>query len=136
MKVVRIYGTGIDLIEVSAFGALLERGGDDFAHRCFSVVELEEAGLGRLRAGRLACYFAAKEAVLKALGTGWARGIALNEVVIVGALLSPPSVTLYGTALEVARESGVTSWLLSVSIAGDTALASAIACADYDPACT
>lgn len=133
MRGVNIYGTGIDLIEVGEFSALLERGGEDFARRCFSAAELEGAGSGRLRAARLACCFAAKEAVLKALGTGWARGIAWNEIVIGDASSPSPTVTLGGTALRIAREIAVTSWLLSVSIAGGTAVASAVACATHEP---
>jgi holo-[acyl-carrier protein] synthase len=127
---VRIYGTGIDLIEVCAFATLLDRGGDDFARRCFSAEELAVAGSGKLRAARLAGCFAAKESVLKALGTGWTGGIALNEVVINAASTPTPMVTLTGRALVVARESGVTSWLISISLAGGMALASAVACSD------
>lgn len=129
----RIYGTGIDLIEVCAFATLLERGGDDFARRCFSTEELNLAGSGKLRAARLAGCFAAKEAVLKALGTGWTGGIALNEVVINATSTLAPTVTLTGTALVVAQEAGVTSWLISISLAGGTALASAVACSDHYP---
>ena len=131
----RIHGTGIDLIEVGEFGALLKRGGDDFERRCFSVVELEGAGTGRLRSARLACCFAAKEAVLKALGTGWARGIAWNEVVIGDASSPAPTVTLGGAALRIAREMEVTSWLLSVSLTGGTAVATAVACTTHEPSC-
>lgn len=130
---VRIYSTGIDLVEVRAFAILLERGGDDFARRCFSAEELDVAGSGKMRAARLAGCFAAKEAVLKALGTGWTGGIALNEVVINAASTSSPTVTLTGAALDVAREAGVTSWLISISLAGGTALASAVACSDQGP---
>ena len=124
-----IYSTGIDLIEVGEFAALLERGGDDFARRCFSVEKLDVAGSGRLRAARLACRFTAKEAVLKALRTGWAKGIAWNEVVINDASSSLPTVSLGGRDLSVAPESGVTSWLISVSLAGGTA----VACSDQAP---
>lgn len=130
----RIYGTGIDLIEVSEVARLLERGGDDFARRCFSAEELNVAGSSRLRAARLACCFVAKEAVLKALGTGWTKGIAWNEIVIHDVSSSSPTVSLTGTALDIALESGVSSWLISVSLADGMAMASVVACSYQDPA--
>ena len=99
---------------------------DEFKRRAFTPSEID-ARRGPDLAVRLAGCFAAKEAVLKALGTGWSDGVAWTEVEIVHAPSGAPTVALSGCALEVAAERGVARWLLSLSHDGDYATATAIA---------
>jgi holo-[acyl-carrier protein] synthase len=75
----------------------------------------------------LAGRFAAKEAVLKALGTGFGNGVAFSDVIIRRAPGAPPQVRLSGGAAKAAKERGVVEWHLSISHAGSVAMASAIA---------
>ena len=75
----------------------------------------------------LAARFAAKEAALKALGTGWRSGIAWTDVEVVLEPSGAPRVKLSGVAAEVAKERGITEMLVSLSNAGGFAMASVIA---------
>ena len=79
-----IVGHGIDLVEVSRIAELLERHGERFLERCFTAAErgYSDASVKR-REEHLAARFAAKEAVLKALGTGWRDGIAWTDIEVV-----------------------------------------------------
>lgn len=98
---------------------------DEFKRRAFTLGELA-AREGPDLAVRLAGCFAAKEAILKALGTGWTDGISWTEIEVVHVASGAPMVTLSGRAQEVATERGVTRWLLSLSHDGDYATATAI----------
>lgn len=86
---------------------------DPLIPRCFVQEELDEVGDGPDRIERLAGRFAAKEAVLKALGTGFGAGVAFSDVVIHRAAGAPPQVRLTGGAAKVAIELGITEWRLS-----------------------
>ena len=74
-------GVGIDVVDVARFDGVLKRRGRRFLERVFTERELEDAGTGKASSQRLAGRFAAKEAVLKALGTGL-RGIRFKDVEI------------------------------------------------------
>jgi len=120
-------GHGVDLVEVSRIADMVDRHGDRFLTRCFTESERKYA-LGRKRRDEhLAARFAAKEAALKAIGTGWRSGIAWTDVEVILAPSGAPSVRLSGRADEIAGDLGVTDWLLSLSHAGGFAIASAIA---------
>lgn len=100
---------------------------DPLIPRCFVQVELEEIGDGPDRIERLAGRFAAKEAVLKALGTGFGAGVAFTDVVIHRTPGAAPEVQLTGGAANAATALGVTAWRLSISHAGGLAMASVLA---------
>ena len=100
---------------------------DPLIPRCFVQAELDEIGYGADRVERLAGRFAAKEAVLKALGTGFGAGVAFTDVVIHRAPGAPPEVRLAGGAAKSAAALGVTAWRLSISHAGGLAMASVLA---------
>jgi len=117
---------GVDLVEVARITEMLDRHGERFLERCFTPAE-RAYSMGRARrTEHLAARFAAKEAVLKALGTGWRSGIAWTDVEVVVEPSGAPGVALAGRAAEVAAQRGVTGWLLSLSHAGGFAMASAI----------
>ena len=124
-----IVGHGIDLVDVADVRRWIEDPRDPLIPRCFIQEELDEVGEGADRVERLAGRFAAKEAVLKALGTGFGGGVAFSDVVIHRVAGAPPQVRLTGGALKAAAERSITEWRLSISHAGAMAVASAIAIA-------
>jgi holo-[acyl-carrier protein] synthase len=124
---VKIIGHGIDLVEVAELRRWIDDPRDPLIPRCFVQAELQEVGAGADRIDRLAARFAAKEAVLKALGTGFGGGIAFTDVVIHRAPGEAPEVRLAGGAAKVAAALGVTDWRLSISHAGGMAMASVVA---------
>ena len=122
-----IVGHGIDLVDIAEMRRWIDDPRDPLIPRCFVQEELDEVGDGPDRVERLAGRFAAKEAVLKALGTGFGSGIAFSDVIILRAPGAPPRVRLTGGAAKVALDLGITEWRLSISHAGAMAMASAIA---------
>ena len=127
---VNIIGHGIDLVDIAEMRRWIEDPRGPLIPRCFVQEELDEIGDGPDRIERLAGRFAAKEAVLKALGTGFGAGVAFSDVIIHRAAGAPPQVRLTGGAAKVAIELGVTDWQLSISHTGAMAMASAIAMGD------
>jgi holo-[acyl-carrier protein] synthase len=122
-----IVAHGIDIVDVARVASMLEKHGQKFIDRCFTKTEQNAAEVSsqEMRAQRFAARFAAKEAVLKALGTGLAGGI---EWIDIGVSREdgPPMVTLTGKAAEVAQKQGITDWRLSLSHAGGMAMASVV----------
>jgi len=121
------YVHGIDVIDVPRIATMLEKHGDHFINRCFTKVEQEAAAVSsdHTRAERFAARYAAKEAVLKALGTGLSGGIEWIEIGVIrddGA----PRIQLIGKAAEIAQKAGIQEWRLSLSHAAGIAFASVI----------
>lgn len=122
-----IIGHGIDIVEVKRIKKIIERFGNRFEMRCFTETECIAAGTGVKRIQYLAGRFAAKEAVVKALGTGWSQGISWTDIEIERLSTGKPLVSLCGRCQEIAAELGVKAWLLSVSHTDSYAVASVIA---------
>ena len=122
-----IIGHGIDIIEIKDIKKLIERSGHHFETRCFTVTECSGAGSDANRIQYFAGRFAAKEAVLKAIGTGWSQGISWTDIEIQRLPTGKPLVVLYGRCQEIAAELGIAMWLLSISHTPSYAVASAIA---------
>jgi holo-[acyl-carrier protein] synthase len=122
-----VVGHGIDLVEIAELRRWIEDPRDPLLPRCFVKVELDEIGEATDRIDRLAGRFAAKEAVLKALGTGFGAGVAFTDVIISRAPGAAPEVRLTGGAAKAAEALGITAWQLSISHAGGLAMASALA---------
>lgn len=122
-----IVGHGVDLVEVARLGRSVERFGDRFLERVFTEGERAYAGDGPRRDEHLAARFAAKEAVLKALGTGWAQGAGWTDIEVVRGASGKPDLFLHGKAAELATGIGATRWHLSLTHTGTMALASVIA---------
>jgi holo-[acyl-carrier protein] synthase len=127
---VTIVGHGIDVVEVAEIRRWVEDPRDPLMPRCFVPEEVDEIGNRSDRIERLAGRFAAKEAVLKALGTGFGAGVAFTDVIIRRAPGMPPEVQLTGGAAKAALALGVTAWRLSISHAGGLAMASVLALSD------
>ena len=120
---------GVDLVEVARIAAMLDEHGERFRERVYTPGEQKYAEAGR-RAERYAARFAAKEAVFKALGTGWRSGIAWTDVEIVNEPSGRPTLLLRGRCAELAAELGVRRWLVSLSHTQNDAMASVIAVGD------
>lgn len=118
---------GIDLVEVARIARMLAEHGESFLDRCFTPAERRYAQGSARRDEHLAARFAAKEAVLKALGTGWRSGIAWTDVEVVSQASGAPTLALRGHAAQIARERGITAWLVSLSHTEHYAAASVIA---------
>ena len=128
MVTMPIIGHGVDLVEVARIAALLDEHGPRFVERCFTEAEQAYAESGRRhRAERYAARFAGKEAVLKALGTGWRQGIAWRNVEVRRQPSGRPTLALSGGCAEWAARLGIVEWHLSLSHAGGFAVASVIA---------
>ena len=121
-----IRGIGVDVIEVHRIERALTRWGEAFTGRLFTADEVRRAGPVPTRAMRLAGRFAAKEAVMKALGLGWRR-MAWREIEILNDEAGRPVVTLRGGAARAAERLGVSDVLISLTHTRDLAAASAIA---------
>lgn len=102
-----IVGLGIDVIEVARLAQALDRHGDRFEERIFTDAERAACRLRGDRVLALAARFAAKEACLKALGTGWAEGVGFKDVEIVREGNHPPRLVLHGEAARRASAQGV-----------------------------
>lgn len=121
-----IAGLGIDMVRVDRMGRAVERWKDRFLRRVFTEGELAYC-LGRRRpAQHLAARFAAKEAVLKALGTGLRFGVRWREVEVQRQRGQAPEVHLAGRVREIADRKGVGTVLLSLTHDGEYALAQVI----------
>lgn len=95
-----IIGHGIDVVDLAEFERLLSMPADHLLSRCFTGPEISYASDGPHRVQRLAARFAAKEAVLKSLGTGWVSGISWKDIEVRSDAGGRPSIKVTG---EVAR---------------------------------
>lgn len=121
-----VIGLGIDLVEVDHFARLKERGDTAALGRMFTETELAMLPSNAREGERLAGWFGAKEAVLKALGVGQSQGVAWTDVEITTNPVGAPKATLSGRALEVAKERQIEVWLISISHTAAYAAATAI----------
>lgn len=118
-----IIGIGTDLARVERFSAAMTRHGERFALRVLGELERERLATHPLPAAYLAKRFAAKEAFVKALGTGLRRGMRWNEIQVTNDALGRPSLVLSGQAKALADAAGVRSIHLSLSDEDDLACA-------------
>lgn len=117
-----VLGTGVDLVVIGRIGRLREKHGERFLNRIFTPAELEEC-LGRALPDQgLAARFAAKEAAMKALGTGLAQGVGWRDVEV-GSTGGRPVLMLHGRAAELAKDMGVRNCALSLSHEREYAMA-------------
>ena len=110
-----IVGTGVDIAEVDRIRESIERFGERFLHRVFTDSEIEYCDR---KAGRFESYaarFAAKEAGMKAIGTGWKRGVTWHDFEVANLPSGKPTLMLHGVAAEVAARLGVKHIALSLT---------------------
>lgn len=118
-----IIAVGVDLVEISRIEEVFARRGDRFRRRVFTEGEIDYC---ELRASKLASYaarFAAKEAVMKALGTGWSDGVGWKDIEVVNGPGGAPMIQLHRSALERMRELGATRAHVSLTHSRELAIA-------------
>lgn len=121
-----IVGTGIDIAEVPRIAAAIKRYGTRFIRRVFTDEEILYCDSKNNRAERYAGRFAAKEAAMKAIGTGWKHGIAWRDFEVQRAPGGRPTVIFAGKAAEFAARLGVKRTSLSISHTAEHAIAQVI----------
>jgi holo-[acyl-carrier protein] synthase len=121
-----IVGTGVDIIEVDRIGAAVKRFGDRFLKRVFTLAEIRYC-MGKPNATeRLAARFAAKEAGMKAIGTGLRHGITWQDAEVVRMPGQRPVLQFHGKAAEFAARLGCKRTHLSLSHTREQAIAHVI----------
>jgi len=118
-----VIGVGVDLIEIERVRDLLGRHPERFPARCFTEAEAAYCRRGAHAEERFAARFAAKEAVMKALGTGWNHGVNFKDIEVTRRPSGAPGIRLAGAALAVANRLGVEHIALSLSHGRDQAIA-------------
>ena len=122
-----ILGHGIDIVETSRIRKLVDGHGQRFLDRCFTPTEQQYcSGNPKRYFEHLAGRFAAKEAVLKVIGTGWRGGIAWTDIEVLREPSGQPKIILSGECKKIAEELGISRWHVSISHIETHATASAI----------
>lgn len=122
-----IVGLGTDIIEIVRIGQMIERHGEQFLQRVYTEDEI------RYCQRRKECYqhyagrWAAKEAVMKTLGTGWTRGIGWQDIEVCTKRSGQPTINIRGSARDFAEKIGINEVLVSISHCRAYAMATAIA---------
>jgi holo-[acyl-carrier protein] synthase len=118
-----ILGTGVDLAEVHRIRQSIEKFGERFIGRIYTAGEIAYVQRKANRFERYAARFAAKEAGMKALGTGWRRGIQWKDFEVANLPSGQPTLLLHGEAGKIAGQLGVRNVHLSLTRTSEGALA-------------
>ncbi len=122
-----IAGIGTDIIEVVRVGQMIEKHGELFLERVFTPGEMRYCQGRKHAMEHYAGRWAAKEAILKCLGTGWSKGISWTDLEVRNEMSGAPRVLLAGVAADIARDRGIGEILISISHCRTYAVAYAIA---------
>jgi holo-[acyl-carrier protein] synthase len=121
-----IVGLGLDIAEVDRIAAALGRHGAPILERLYTPREVLYCERHKNKFERYAARFAAKEAAMKALGTGWRLGVRWRDIEVVNAPGGKPNLNLMGVARSFAERLGVTTISLTITHSGNLALAQVI----------
>jgi holo-[acyl-carrier protein] synthase len=121
-----IVGLGLDIAEIDRIEAAIKRHGAPFLERIYTPNEVAYCEKHKNKFERYAARFAAKEAAMKALGTGWSNGVRWRDIEVVRAASGKPSLHLKGKAHDVATKLGVKNIALTITHSGNLALAEVI----------
>ena len=124
-----IVAHGIDLVDCPRIEEMVKRHGERFVKRVFTAAEQAYAEASKNRIEKLAGRFAAKEAVLKLIGTGWRGKIAWTDIEIINNHAGQPEVTLDGEVKKIADKLGIKHISVSITHTADFVIASAVALA-------
>lgn len=118
-----ILGIGVDICNIQRLASLRRKYGGRFLDRVFTPVEQERCGFGPACDERYAARFAAKEAVMKAFGTGWGQGLTFADIEVRTEDNGQPVITVSGGAARLAHARGVDRIHISLSHERDNAIA-------------
>jgi holo-[acyl-carrier protein] synthase len=121
-----IVGLGLDISEIDRIEAALTRHGAAILQRLYTAQEIAYCESHKNKFERYAGRFAAKEAGMKALGTGWRRGVRWRDLEVVRQPSGKPTLQLAGVALQIANGLGVKNISLTITHSGNLALAEVI----------
>jgi holo-[acyl-carrier protein] synthase len=124
-----IVAHGIDLVDCPRIEQMIQRHGERFTKRVFTAAEQAYAEANKNKTEKLAGRFAAKEAILKLVGTGWRGKIAWTDIEIINNAAGQPEVTLSGEVRRIADELGIEHISVSITHTANFAIASAVALA-------
>ncbi len=122
-----IVAHGIDLVDCPRIEEMLARHGERFIQRIFTAAEQAYAESNKNKIEKLAGRFAAKEAILKLVGTGWRGKIAWTDIEIINNSSGQPEVTLDGEVEKIAGKLGIKHISVSITHTANFAIASAVA---------
>ena len=123
----KIVGIGTDIAECARIEKMLQRHGAHFLEHVFTDREIHYSSTKKRSSEHFAGRWAAKEAVLKALGTGWIGGISWKDVEVVNEIGGRPKIVLHGGASKIAEQLGITDLQISISHCTSYAIAYAVA---------
>lgn len=121
-----IFGTGIDIVDISRFERFVRENNELLFNRLFTPQEVAYCVARKRCAQHYALRFAAKEAFLKAMGTGLRDGLAWRDMEVVNDPYGKPDLILSGRAAELFRQNGMGRIFLSLSHDGNSAIASVV----------
>jgi len=121
-----IVGLGVDITEVARIQSAIETSGERFLRRIYTPAERAYCEQFKNKYERFAGRFAAKEAAMKALGTGWRRGVRWVDFEVVREAGGRPTISLHGEAAKIAQQAGVQRVSLSITHTAAQALAQVI----------
>jgi holo-[acyl-carrier protein] synthase len=126
-KTTMIVGVGTDIVEIVRIGKMVERHGEHFLKRVYTDDEIRYCQRRKESYQHLAGRWAAKEAVMKTLGTGWVRGVGWRDIEVTVKKSGQPVIIMHGTARDFAGSLGIDEILISISHCRAYATATAIA---------
>lgn len=121
-----IVGLGLDITEIDRIEQVLARRGDALLRRLYTAREVAYCESHKNKFERYAARFAAKEAAMKALGTGWRRGVRWRDIEVVNASSGKPTLNLQGAARQIADQLRVRNISLTITHSGNLAVAQVI----------
>ena len=125
-----LIGIGTDIIEVARIGEMIEKHDELFLRRVYTPLEIEYCGGRKSALQHYAGRWAAKEAALKALGTGWSRGIKWTDMEVSNLMGGKPELRIHGVASDIAEDMGIQEMQISISHCKSYAVAYVIAIGD------
>lgn len=126
----KIIGLGTDIVEIVRIGQMVERHGEVFLDRVYTEEEIRYCRKRKEMYQHLAGRWAAKEAVMKTLGTGWGKGVSWKDIEVRTDPMGRPTILLNGGTKEVAQKQGIDEVLITISHCRTFATATAVATAN------
>ncbi|WP_092054243.1 holo-ACP synthase [Planctomicrobium piriforme] len=122
-----IFGLGTDIVEIVRIGEMIERHGELFLQRVYTEDEIKYCQRHKEALQHYAGRWAAKEAVMKTLGTGFTKGVGWKDIQVCNTKSGRPIIELSGGAAQVAKSVGIDNVLITISHCRAYATATAIA---------